>query len=385
MKTYSLSSVILSVLLSSATFALVSCGNSEGKNTDKNTDENIKEVKAETSSSSIQIVRQSDLKIETVQNNSITKYGFISGRVVPKNSTQLFAEVQGRILNGNKPFKAGTSFRKGEVLLRIDSQEFGLQLDAQRSSFLNILTGMMANMKADYPTNYQSWLSYISSYEIGKSLPTLPETKSDSEKYYVTSNQVYTTYYTIKALESRLSKYTITAPFDGTISMANVDKGGLVSPAQLLGSFISDREYEIAAEVALELENEIKIGRKIQFKSKELGKTFDATIVRSTNLIDPTTQSIPVFLEVKGENLKSGLYLEGQINTSSYPNSYTIHKELLMRDGNVYILKDSIISKKEVTILGTDRDSLIVSGLAENDKLLLNRFQTPVSGLKITN
>ena len=94
-------------------------------------------------------VRRESLRLTTVENRDKTVWTTVSGRIVPKNTTQVFAEVQGRILPNSRTFKEGETFRKGEALLRLDAREFVLNLESQRSAFLNILTGMMPDLKAE--------------------------------------------------------------------------------------------------------------------------------------------------------------------------------------------------------------------------------------------
>ncbi|MEM7549523.1 MAG: HlyD family efflux transporter periplasmic adaptor subunit [Bacteroidota bacterium] len=359
---------------------LVSCSSEKGV-------ENQEEI-AETSpktESTIPVIRKNDLKITEVKPKEVSNYASISGRVVPKNSTQLVAEVQGRIMEGVKPFKAGNHFDAGQTLLQIDSREFTLNLEAQKSAFLNILTAMMPDLKADYPDNYEQWLGYIQKYRSGDPLPKLPETKSESERYFVTSNEIYTTYFSIKAQEERLTKYTISAPFNGSISDALVDKGGLVNPGQALGTYISDRSFEIEAGASLRLGELLKIGQEIEFFSRELNRSFTAHVSRKNNIVDPSTQNIPVYLSVTDPALKSGMYLEGKVRLNGYENAVTINKVLLTRDENVHILNENTIIKKEVDVLFATRDSIVVAGLKSGDQLITEIFDRPVAGLKIAN
>lgn len=50
----------------------------------------------------------------------------------------------------NGKFKAGNSFQKGEVLIRIRSNDQQAQLHAQRSYFQTALMAIMPDLKADY-------------------------------------------------------------------------------------------------------------------------------------------------------------------------------------------------------------------------------------------
>ncbi len=354
---------------------LTACGEEE-KETPK------KEVNA--SESTVMVVRKNDLNLMTVKNVLNQNSEIITGRVIPKNQTQLLSEVQGRIMRGAYDFKTGVSFRRGQPIIRINSTEFALNLEAQRSSFLNILTGMMPDMKSDYPESYPNWLAYISNYKIGASLPELPATKSTSERYFVTSSQVYSTFYSIKAQEERLTKYTILAPFDGMLSNTLVDEGGLVSPGQPLGTFISNNAYEIEAAASISLTNRLRVGDQVAFKASNLEGSFMATVVRIADLIDNQTQNIPIYFSVQKSNLKAGVYLEGKVATSSYENSFVVPSKIIERDNAVYILEQGVIKKQNIEILSVGRDSTVVRGLKDNQQLILNKFNSPVTGLKIS-
>jgi len=363
-------------------FFFLSCGGEQEEAKNEDAQEIQPQVAA--SPSAIPVLRKQDLNLQQVESSNVSNYGSITGRVVPRNTTQLIAEVQGRIIEGTKPFKPGVSYREGEVLIAIDAEEYRLNLEAQKSAFLNILTGMMPDLKADYPDNYELWLNYVRSYQPGLTLPSLPETQSESEKYFITSNQVYSTYFSIKAQEERLDKYTVKAPFSGSLSSALIDRGGLINPGQPLGTYISDNDYEIEAGASLQLASKLRIGQRIQFQSSELGKTFIATVTRINNIVDPGTQNIPVYLSVDDPLLKSGMYLEGKVKIDDFSNAVTIDKSLLTRDENVHVLEKQTIKKKGVQILFTKADSLVVAGLSEGDQLITKVFDQPVAGLKIT-
>lgn len=361
--------------------AFSSCGDEE------DTNEQQAEATSETitiSENSIPVLRKQDLGLQKVAIKEVTKYVSITGRVIPKNTTQLIAEVQGRHLTGSKEFKPGISYRKGEPLVVVDANEYRLNLEAQKSAFLNILTGMMPDLKADYPDNYQQWLKYIQNYESGTSLPPLPRTKTESEKYFIMANQVYSTYFTIKAQEERLNKYTIRAPFNGSLSITLVDEGGLINPGQPLGTFISDTHYEIEAGASLKLASNLKVGQRIALTSNELGKTFTATVVRINNIVDPNTQNIPVYLSLYDPALKPGMYLEGKVKIEGFANAAIINKDILTRDETVHVLEQKTIRKKEVKVLFSTTDSLVVAGLNEGDQLITKAFDRPVTGIKIS-
>ena len=97
----------------------------------------------------------------------------------------------------------------------------------------------------------------MQAYDSGEPLQPLPKTASEGEKYFITANQAFNTYYTIKSQEERLRKYVIRAPYAGMIISTQVDVGGLVSPGQMLGTIISHEQYELEAGVSLTVANEL--------------------------------------------------------------------------------------------------------------------------------
>ena len=369
------------LLLVALTIAMISCGGSSEQDTKK---EQSETATLDTSKDTGTSLRRGDFETIEVNNGNVGSYTLITGRVVPRTTTQLVSEVQGRVRLSSKPFKEGTNFNQGQTIISVDNTEFALNLEAQKSSFLNILTRMMPDLKADYPDNYQSWLKYVSTYTIGAPLPELPATTSDSEKYFVTSQQVYNTYYSIKAQENRLGKYTLTAPFNGSLSQTFVDTGGLDSPGQPLGTFISNGSYEIETGVSLQLAGNLKVGQKVTFNSKELNKDFIGTVVRINDILDTKTQNVPVFFKVIGPELRSGLYLEGSLQLEHYESAFNIPPNIIARDNTVHVVQDGTIQKKEVTVVASSRDSVTITGLENGTELVVTTFNKPISGLKIT-
>ena len=342
------------------------------------------EAKVNSNTSAIMQLKKADLQLITVTESDQAVLSPISGRVLPKRTTQIFAEVQGKVQAKGFRLKEGKTVRKGEALLHLDAREFQLQLESQRSAFLSILTAMMPDLKADYPDNYAKWLAYVQAYQIGDHLATLPATASEAEKYFVTSNQVYSTYFNIKALEERLSKYTLIAPYSGSITSAPIDQGTLVAPGQHLGTLIDNEHFELEAGVGLALVSKLQPGDQVTFRNAEIAREWTGTVARITDLVDTKTQNVTVFFELKGADLKAGMYLEGSFAAASYTDVFAIPKKTLTRDNKVLLLENNTIKGKEVTLVGVMQDSLLVKGLSANDQLIVNEFNVPVEGMKLS-
>lgn len=372
------------LFLISITIQFLNCSTEQDstKNDIKKEQKQVEQM-SNSSSSAPEGIRKSELETLQISKSDQIRSFKITGRVIPKNTTQLFAEVPGKLRPGGILFKPGVSFAKGDILLKIESEEFRLGLEAQRSAFLNALTSIMPDMKSDFPESYPDWLSYVEQYKSGDTLAPLPEPQSNKEKYYITTYQIYNQYFTIKAQEERLSKYTITAPYAGTITQANIDVGSMISPGQPLGTIIHRYSYELEAGVNLETESQIKIGDRITFTSNDIPGTWVGTVVRKNKVIDPTTQNIPVYLQLKGKDIRAGMYLEGSYDFGKYTDVAILPSKAIKRDNSVLLLKDNTIEGRQIQPLEFQTESVVIQGLQEGDVIILNDFDYPVEGKKV--
>ena len=97
---------------------------------------------------------------ESVQNKNTPILITANGNLIAKNKIDIYSEVQGVLLQTSKDFKPGTSFRRGETIIKINSDEFYANLQAQKSNLFNALTAIMPDIRMDYPEEYSKWESY---------------------------------------------------------------------------------------------------------------------------------------------------------------------------------------------------------------------------------
>lgn len=317
-----------------------------------------------------------------VENGEVPSVIAITGRLLAREKISVIAEVMGTLKEGNKVFKEGVAYSKGETMLSIDANEFRMNLLAQKSAFLNLLTQMMPDLKIDYSESAGKWDSYIKSFELEKPLPTLPEADGQ-EKFFLSSRNVYQQYYAIKSLEERLAKYNIVAPFSGTVTVSNVYPGMTLPAGQMLGEFLNPNSFEIETAIPAGDMKYIKIGDKVNLKSSELGKSWEGRVARISDKIDPSTQSVKVFVSVQGSGLREGLYLSGDIRSGSFENSFELPRKLLVDDNMVFTIQDSVLAKQEVEIVKVNRGSVVIKGLSDNTILLNESMPGAYDGMLV--
>ncbi len=307
----------------------------------------------------------------------------IDGRVSAYEKINLSAEVQGKLIDTGKTHRQGSSFAKGDLLFKVESKDDEYALKAQRSLLFNAITQIMPDLKFDYPQAFNKWKRYLDEFNIEARVKALPEIGSDQEKYFVGGKNIYNLYYSIKSAEERLKNYSIYAPFNGVFLSVNNYPGSLVSPGGNLGQIMNTYNFELVSPVAMEDLKYLKTGQKVTLRSEELNKNFSGTVSRTSKQLDPTTQSIPVYINVSGSGLRDGMYLKGSIMGAALDNVVIIPVDLLVNTNQVYTYQDSILQLQKVDIIKITGDKAYISGLDGTEQVITSGNNNLFPGQKV--
>lgn len=306
----------------------------------------------------------------------------IDGRLNAYEKIDLAAEVTGRLLPIQKTWREGSYFEKGELLFQINSEDQRFDLYAERSNLMNAITQIMPDLKFDYPASFIKWKEYLDGFDVERITPQLPKVTNEQEKYYVAGKNIYNTYYTIKSLEDRMMDYQVFAPFNGVFLSVNSYPGALVNPGGVLGRVMNTGRYELETPISTEDYSLVKRGQSVKLVAKDIGTTYDGTINRVGNQIDQTTQSIPIYITVRGRGLKDGMYLTGQLNGTVLQEVSTLPVEALVSQNAIYHLQDSIIRTKEVEVILRTEDQVHVRGIEPTDMVITRGVNSLSPGQK---
>lgn len=307
---------------------------------------------------------------ETATNGNVPIIITANGSLLSKHRIDLYSEVQGILNPSVKDFKPGVSYRKGEKLIAINSEEFYANLQAQKSNFYNVLTSVMPDIRLDYPNEYEKWQHYLNEFDINKTLNELPETNSDKEKFFITGRGIYSAFYNVKNLEVKLDKYQIRAPFNGILTACLVNEGTLVRPGQKLGEFIDPSVFEIGVSVKSLYADLLKVGKQVRLYNLENTRSWEGRVVRINGKVDAQTQTITAFIEVSGENLREGQYLEVELEGKMEQNAYTVSRNLLIENSKLYIVQNDSLKLIDVTPVYENKNTVVVKNIPDNAEVL---------------
>jgi multidrug efflux pump subunit AcrA (membrane-fusion protein) len=303
----------------------------------------------------------------------------LSGRLHAESRVELFPEVQGVVTAANKPFKEGILYQKGEVLVRLDDTEARYQLNSSRSAFKKMVSALMADINLDYPDalpQYKDWFTSLHAEKLVQPVPPMDE----NVIRFLQSKGIFEMYYGIKSAEKRLEKFTIRAPFTGVLSSADAEIGQVVGPQFHLGSLIRPSRFILHASVNPEKAGTLKPGTAVEVMTEDHMQSYTARVSRINPSVNPSSQQVTVYLEVAGEGLREGMYLEGEFELNKANQLAKIPKSSLTRNGRVFVKREGSVKEVSVDVVRLERDMLWVIGL-ENGAEIVADATEPVGGL----
>jgi RND family efflux transporter MFP subunit len=188
------------------------------------------------------------------------------------------------------------------------------------------------------------------------------------------------------------SYQVVKAPFDGVITLRNVDVGALVNSGNTM-------LYRIAQTGTLRLyvncpqtyANDVHVGQRAQLTVSNLpGRNFTGTVARTANALDPTSRTLLVEVQVPNGDgaLLPGMYAQVDLRSVRPDAPLLIPGDslILRAEGpQVAIVRpDQTLHLTKVEIGRDYGDRMeIINGLHEGDRIVLNPGDTLREGEKV--
>lgn len=321
--------------------------------------------------------------VDTVVNSTIPIVISANGSTVAKRRVELFSEVQGVFKRTRKLFKPGQAYRKGERLILIDASEHYASVQSAKSNLYNDIAAIMPDLRLDFPEIYPKWQSYLTSFDLNATTPELPKMTSDKENYFITGRGIVSSYFNVKNLEQRLTKYYINAPFSGILTEALVTEGTLIRNGQKLGEFIDTADYEIEVAITRSYAPFLRVGEKVVLSTLNGSNTYNGTVSRVNASIDLTTQTVTAFINVKHPDIKEGMYLKADLNAREEENAMEIDRTLLSEDNSIFAVRDSILEAISVKPVFFSDKKVVIKDVADGTVILKKPVPGAYSGMLV--
>jgi RND family efflux transporter MFP subunit len=203
----------------------------------------------------------------------------------------------------------GAHVKKGQLLAQIATPEVDEQLQQARDTLASSKANLVVAQATAARFSGLSHTKAVSPQEVDTAVGALRANQAT-----VRANEA-----TVRQLEQLVEFARIRAPFDGIITVRNIDVGDLINsgsstvPKTELFHIVQDDELRIYVSVP-EAYAQLavpKLHAEVRFTAFP-GRVFTATLVRTAKAIDPTTRTLNVELDVdnKSGDLFAGGYAE---------------------------------------------------------------------------
>jgi len=312
------------------------------------------------------------------------------GVVKPKYHTQLVAQVSGQIVDLSDQFVKGGFVKEGQVLARIDPNDYEAALIeaeaslAQASSALEIERAQAQVAQAEW-TRIKNDASETIPSELYLRKPQLAEKLA---RYKASQASV-------KRAKRNLERTYIKAPYDAIVESRDISLGSVLNIGNSLGNLNSTSIAEIRLPVAdkdlrhlenLGVDAEVKLSAKVADQTQ----SWTGTIVRSEGVIDERSRMSYLVAQVEqpyanvAQPLRFGTYLTAQIKGKEVENAVAVPQHLV-RNGQVSILNEDLtLSFKPVHVIREYNGMAIIdAGIDNGAKLITSALEYPSEGMQL--
>ncbi len=326
-----------------------------------------------------------EVRTKIVHLSSIEPTIATTGQAFAKNKVDIYADVNGTLLQGSNLFKVGVIYKKGEIILQLDKKEKQLSIDASKEEFYSLLVGLLSDFQSDYPESFKQWKAYIDHFSLSKPLAPLPKANSEKEKYFLSAKKIFNQFLSIKSSEANLEKYTIKAPFYGIISEGDLNPGTLVRTGQMLGTFIGTGSFEIQLDVPVGQISFIEIGAPLTISSKAFHQSISSKVSRIGKVVDKNTQTFTVYAYVDHNQLLSdGLFVTVILSMQPIENAFTIDRKYITETMQLMEVNDEQLNFTTPKIVAYQGNKIVLIGIPEGTEIVNQLLPGAYEGMPVT-
>ena len=157
----------------------------------------------------------------------------------------------------------------------------------------------------------------------------------------------------------------------------------MVRPGQSLGVFINPSIYELEVAVNKSYSDFLRLGKQVRLENLDGTQAYEGSVSRINAAVNQQTQTVSVFIDVADPGLKEGMYLEASIEGRAEENAIEIPRKLLTEQGELFIVRDSVLDLLPVNPVFFTDQTVILKGLPEGTVYLSRSVPGAYPGMVI--
>jgi RND family efflux transporter MFP subunit len=198
----------------------------------------------------------------------------------------------------------------------------------------------------------------------------------------------------LQVLQQQKTYQSVVAPFDGVITLRNVDVGTLVQADSSSGTFMFTLAHADVIRIQLYVPQDDALGvapgtQAIVRVPEWPGREFPGTVARIADALQPGTRTLLTEIDVPNPDraLSPGMYCRVELKIPRTGPSVIVPSEAVIfnRDGlSVAVVEDGVVHLRNITSVRDLGTSVEVSaGVKEGDRVVLNPQVDLAEGRKV--
>lgn len=309
-----------------------------------------------------------------------------NGTVAAETRGNLVAQVPGEIIEITDNFANGGSFKKGDVLLKIDGRDFQAAMQTAQAS-LSQSKVILSQERASAAQAEKDWerLGFEGKpNDLVMRKPQLNAAISQRDSAQSSYNKA----------QLDFSRTRVKAPYDGFVIQKNVSLGQFVSTGTILAEVFSAEGLEV--QLPLNQDQFAQLSIKDQpevILHSELGgekHSWQASIIRTDSVFDTTTRQLNATAKIsnaisdKGLELKIGQYVTAEIAGRVARDVKVIPNQAIREGSYVFIYDNGILRRQEIKTIWQDTLNAVVEGIDLNQMVVTTAVGSSLNGSKAT-
>jgi RND family efflux transporter MFP subunit len=308
----------------------------------------------------------------------------LPGNVEPYMTAPIYSRTSGYVKKWYVDI--GARVKKGQLLAEIDTPEVDQQLQQSRSN----LATAEANLKLAEITKNR-YLDLLKTNAVSQQ-----DVDNAAGAYNANNSIVQANHANVRQLETLQSFEKIYAPFDGIVTVRNVDVGDLINSGSAPGTrtdlfhIAQPGKLRVYVYVPQEYSQAATPGLTADLTLAEFpGRRFQGKLVRTANAINNLTRTLQAEVDVDNPTgkLLSGSYAEVHLTLPGLASTHLLPVDTLLfrSEGlQVAVVKDSRVELRQVTPGHDFGDQIeIVSGLNGDELVIQNPPDSVLAGQQV--
>lgn len=309
---------------------------------------------------------KSYVKVEEVTIRNFRDVLSIPGILKPREEVMISANVSGTVEKINVDI--GSRVNLNDTLCIIDDLTYRMQYDKALTA-LNIEKIDFAESQKDFDRKKALFEAQAISRV---------EYEGAENKLKIGEENLKRIQSDFNLAQKSLSDTIIKAPISGTVSLKDISRGETASPGKPIFGVVNTETMFVETGISEEYITRVKEDQTVQFKVDAYKERLFQGIIKNIGPVpDKQTKTYPI--KILAENtdglLKTGMFAALDIITDFRTGSLAVPKEAVLSISGkkyVFIVKDGIAIKKNVTLGYSDEDFFEVSeGLNQGEQVIV--------------